>query len=275
MKATPHINSGKDGFTLVEILITTAMIAVLAGLTFTGYQTLKQRAQLTTEMGAGRALIQAYVGYAADNSGRLMPGYQKEDGLTNDRGEPLHFPVNARYPWRLAPYLPSIAGTLLIHGNENALDSPNRDYLVSVLPSFGINAVFVGGHYGSGSVLRPDPRIVQTLGKFYVSNLAEANNPGRLLVFCSARNGESGPGSGNFEVLPPKVLNPLWSSSPFKAEAAPSAHGMVDFRWSGRAVAVFLGGNAEVLDEDELRDMRLWSNLANIADDPEHVLQRQ
>jgi hypothetical protein len=54
----------------------------------------------------------------------------------------------------------------------------------------------------------------------------------------------------------------------------PSAHGFVDFRWSGKAAVACLAGNVEMLDEKSLRDMRRWSIQAQCANDPDFIVGR-
>lgn len=264
------MKSPRPGFTLVEMLVAVAIVAALATITTAGVQHARHKVALATEINAARNLSIAYAGYAAEHSGNLLPGYRTDPAATNLRGELLHHPVNARYPWRLAPYAPKIEGILLYNGNEKLLDGGNSDYLVSVRPNLGINDIFVGGHHGSGSPLRPSPRMIEALGKFHVTRMSEAFNPSRLIVFASARNSRGD--TGNFEVQPPNTIAPQWTGEAFSRSSSPSDHGFVDFRWSGKAVVATLAGGVELLDEDQLRDMRRWSNQAARRNDPDFVV---
>lgn len=248
------------GFTLVEVLVTFTVILTLAGLGMVCVQRGREKARSVIEINAARNLITAYLSYAADHGGQLLPGYQSDPNVTNLEGDPLHDPMNARYPWRLVPNVPTIRGVMLYNGTESALDSKDRDYLVSVHPNMGLNATLVGGHFGGGSPLIPTPRLLATYGKFYVSTLAECDDPGKLIVFASARSGENAP--GYFEVRPPYLTSRVWSVNKFKQSSPASEHGFVDFRWNGKAAVAMLGGNVELHSEEELRDMRYWSNQA-------------
>jgi prepilin-type N-terminal cleavage/methylation domain-containing protein len=261
-----------SGFTLIEVLITVTLIVALGGLGLTGVQMAREKARSVVEVNAARSLITAYLSHAADNNGKVLAGYQTDSNTTNIEGEPLHHPVNARYPWRLTPNVPKIEGVMLYNGNEKALKSDNRDYLVSAQPNLGLNATLVGGHFGSGSPLPPTPRLIEAYGKFYLSHLAESDDPSKLLVFASARSGEDQP--GYFEVRPPKLTSSVWQSGKFKADSPAAAHGFVDFRWRGKAVAVMLGGNVEMLDETQLRDMRRWSHQAARANEANFTIRR-
>jgi prepilin-type N-terminal cleavage/methylation domain-containing protein len=249
-----------SGFTLIEIIVSIAIVATLGTVTLTCVRSARDKARMVVEINAARTLITGYLGNAADQNGYVMPGYQNDPSTTNLEGKLLSDPMNARYPWRLAPSVPAVKGVLLYNGTEAALDSENRDYLVSVHPNLGLNATLVGGHFGSGSPLPPTPRVLDAIGKFYVSHLSDSDDPGKLLVFTSARSAPGKP--GYFEVRPPMLTRPLWRAKDFTADSPASAFGFVDFRWSGKAVAAMLGGNVELLDESQLRDMRRWSHQA-------------
>lgn len=261
-----------SGFTLVELIIAIAITTILTSLSVAGFKVAREKAQLATEINAARNLMTAYLGHASDNHGKLLPGYKADESTTNLDGQLLHYPVNARYPWRLIPDMPKIEGVLLYNGTERALEDDNSDYMVSVVPNLGINAVYVGGHYGSGSPLRPSDRLVEAVGKYYVSRISEAVQPDKLIVFASARHGKDRDEIGNFEVRAPNTIKREWSSAEFESKASPSDHGFVDFRWNGKAVTAMLAGNVELLDEEQLRDMRRWSNQAARANERNFVV---
>jgi prepilin-type N-terminal cleavage/methylation domain-containing protein len=261
-----------QGFTLVETLVTVSLIAGLGLIGLTGVRMARQKAKCAVEINGARNLITAYLSHASENGGRVLAGYQTDSGITNIEGEPLHHPMNARYPWRLAPNVPKIEGVLLFNGNEAALKSDNRDYLVSVHPNLGLNATLVGGHFGTGSPLPPTPKMIEAFGKFHLTHLSESSAPERLLVFTSARSGEKEP--GYFEVRPPNLTTPVWSAGRFSREGKPADHGFTDFRWNGKAVCAMLGGNVEILGESELRDMRRWSIQAAREDDADYMISK-
>ncbi len=260
------------GFTLIELLVTVAIVSALGAVGYTATSAARNRARMTVEISAARNLVTAYLGHAAEQGGRVMPGYQADPSATNLDGEPLHFPLNARYPWRIAASLPKIEGVMLYNGNEKALESPQRDYLVSVQPNMGLNAVFAGGHYGSGSPLSPGKRTEELVGKFYLTNLHEAEAPEKFIVFASARSDEGR--GGYFEVRPPNVTTRVWTGGQPSASSPPSAHGFVDFRWGGKAAVACLAGNVEMLDEAALRDMRRWSIQAQRSNEPGFMIGR-
>lgn len=263
------------GFTLTELLVTLAITITLTALSLIAFRAVRDRAHAAIEVNAARNLIAGYLLRATEHHGRVMPGYQSEPGTTNLDGESLDFPLNARYPWRLAPYVPKLDGVMLFNGNESAIQSPDRDYLVSVQPNLGLNAVLVGGHFGTGSPLPPSDRLIERLGKFHLTHLSEASRAENLIVFASARApGENGK-AGYFEVRPPNLLRANWTGRSFSRDLAPSAHGFVDFRWRDRAVVATIGGGVELLDESGMRDMRRWSIQAAEFNDHDFIIGRQ
>lgn len=265
----PH----KPGFTLIEMLVTFTIIATLGGLTFTGVRVAREKTRSVVEINAARNLITGYLGYAGENNGRVLEGYQPNPPPTaNLDGELLEFPTNARYPWRLAASVPKIEGVMLFNGNERFLKQKNRDYLVSASPNLGLNATLVGGHFGSGSPLNPTPRLVDVYGKFFLSQLSDSDNPDKLIVFASARSEPGNP--GYFEVRPPHLTAKVWASEPFTTDSKAPRYGFVDFRWGGKAVVAMLAGNVELLPEEKLRDMRRWSHQAARANDPDFMISR-
>ena len=262
----------RSGFTLVELLVTITLIVALGAISFAGVRSVRQKSRSVVEINAARNLIAGYLGYAADHNGQVLAGYRTDPTATNLQGELLSDPMNARYPWRLAPSVPSVKGVLLFNGTESVLDSENRDYLVSVHPNLGLNATLVGGHFGSGSPLPPTARIIDAYRKFYLSHLAEADDPAKLIVFASARSGVAKP--GYFEVRPPNLTERVWASRKFTPTSEARAYGFVDLRWGNKAVVAMLGGNVELLDETQLRDMRRWSHQAARADDAQFKIAR-
>lgn len=268
------MKSRRNGFTLVEVLVTFVLIIALGGVGITGIQRARKRANSVVEINAARNLIIGYLGYAADNSGALLKGFDIRGTATNLEGKSVGATAAARYPWRLAPSVPKIEGVILYNGNESNLKTVNSDYAVSVNPNMGLNATLVGGYYHSAAPLEAGkPRLVTAYGKFYISHLSEANDPGKLIVFASARGGKEF--GGYFQVQPPKLTGPIWSGEKYDEENPGSSHGYVDFRWSGKAAVAMLGGNVEMMDEEQLRDMRRWSNQASIDNDADYLITRQ
>ena len=138
-------------FTLIELLVVIAIISILAALLLPCLAKTKNRARMIEETSAGRQLMLAVQMHADDHDGEIFPGYVTDTSAVDDQGQPLNFPENARYPWRIVPYL---SGSMpLIYSGENRAkliqmqSQSHADYVysVSVFPSLGINSYFIGG----------------------------------------------------------------------------------------------------------------------------------
>ena len=260
----------KEGFTLLELLLSVTIISVLAAVSISSFSLFKRRAMMAKELTAARNIMVAFNLYSVENDGQILPGYKTDPAITNQDGEVLFSPMNSRYPWRLYPYIKDVEDSLLYNGNESVMKDKNSDYLVSVFPNLGMNTTFIGGHFGSGSLLRPSARIEEKIGQFCIRHTSHISNASNLITFLSARSHpeESWDGRGYFEVQPPIVLRKNWKSKPWTQDSNPEDHGFIDLRWNGKAVAAMLDGSGRLMNEEELRDMRFWSPLAAEADLP-------
>ncbi len=266
-----------NGFTLLELLTVSAIVVILTAIAIPVVHKVKQNGEMTRELSGAKKLIAGYLAYAVDHDGEVMVGYHNSAVAVDQDGAALKFPINARYPWRVAPYLNyEFAGSVLVNQMVKLLSQPGWEYAVSAEPSFGLNVTYVGGDFGSGSELNPDSRMGKAVGDFVVTRLVEAVAPSKLLVFSSARQG-SGIGEalpGNFMIRAPNLMQPRWEDGPYNKGLHPQKFGFVDFRYQGQAVCAMLDGHVEMLGVDELRDMRRWSNQAADVNNPNHILSR-
>lgn len=268
------MRSRASGFTLIELLVVIAIIAVLASLLLPCLAHAKRRARMMEEMSAGRQELLAAQMYSDDFQGAVFPGYVSDPSAVDGRGQPLSYPINARYPWRLVPYLAK-SMDLIYSGENRTLLTKLRGqsysdyvYSVSVFPSLGINSYFIGGHesefpaaqanaaFGAGTV---------------VTKTADIRQPSQLMMFQSARSKVSGSESqGYFQVLPPYLKARLWAVDA-KSASTPNQWGFVAPRFGQRTVAALTDGHVEAFGPVEQQDMRRWCNT---ADRPDFVLIR-
>jgi len=165
-------------------------------------------------------------------------------------------------------------------------------------PTFGINAVFNGGHYGFGAYTNADPTHVSNnqLGsspnKHFIKKLTDINRSSDLLTFCDARSmdlinsqmsatnyGQRGFPNWNsgsaivpgFHMVTPPRLGTIstvmpsrqWvASDNFKEISDPADWGFVYPKWKGKAVTGFSDGHVTQQTIRQLRDMRQWSDKA-------------
>jgi prepilin-type processing-associated H-X9-DG protein len=193
--------------------------------------------------------------------------------VTDDTGAPLTSQLARRYPWRIAPYMDyNFRG---LYDDPRLLDAytapnvSNRQYVLSISPSYGINADFVGGKSEPG--LGFNTNALRVYGQFYVTRLDQVRRADRLLVFASARGVDGTEGQAGFlnAVVPgfhmvsaPSLLTPRWSAQPFAEDADPELHGNVHPRHAGKANVAHADGHIAAMGIDDLRDMTRWSNQA-------------
>jgi len=243
-----------QAFTLVELLVTVAIIGFLAGLGNAAYQKASSSSRQGVEMSAAKNSGQALQLYIQDNGGSILPGYldprdSRVSEARNDKNQPIS-PSHAaqRYPWRLLPYMNyQVRGGIWVNklASQISDSDPYRDYLVSLVPTLGMNMSYVGG----------DIRNIQTPGRC-VTRINRVTHPAGLIAFASGQYEDPNYGKldGYFEVRPPSG-----NSS--------SGAGLAT-RYNGKAVAVMLDGHAEALTLDQLKDMRRWCDEAAAQNNP-------
>ncbi|MFO0875529.1 MAG: type II secretion system protein [Phycisphaerales bacterium] len=264
-------------FTLVELLVVVSIIAVLVTLVTVAAGAVRGAGSAAKELALGRSLMTAFVAYATDNRGTLMPGYYNVQpplgSVTDAQGNPITGQGAYRYPWRLAPYLDyNLAGLVQDKWLLDDLHYTNQfNYFVSLYPSLGMNSAFIGGD-SSAEGMGFDPVYEQQYGRFYMTRLAQPKRPADLIVFGSARtNAPYEPGAppvieGYFRIESPYMLDRRWDLS-WNPDAPPKQWGFVSMRLKPRKAAfAFLDGHTGYLDDGEVQDMRRWCDLATRPD---------
>jgi len=271
------------------LLVVIAVVAVLISMLLPALADARLAGRQTRELAAARQLASVMLAYADDNRGRVPVGYASKAMVNgpmvvrNEEGERLTGEVAQRYPWRLAATMgydfrglydnDKLLNAIRREEAEYARYGVNYDYIVSLFPSLGINAAFVGG---SDKLQEFDAIFRKSFGRVYVERVDEVVRPTQLMAFVSARcelqalaPGLGAP-EGFFRVDPPYFApgaGRRWEAAYDPRTGAPGANsGYVSLRYKGRAVAAMMDGHAETMTWDQLGDMRRWSDAASRAD---------
>ena len=246
------------------------IIALLAAMLLPALGKARYRASQVNEMSGSRQLLIAWRLYAEDNSDSVLPGYRYGLNATDFQGHPVNHPINARYPWRIAPYLGKSFDVMYLNENRRTLETFRRMedpdlgvYAASVFPSQGINSVFVGG---DDVELPPTERAFDRFGRFCVLKTAEVTRPSELLVFTSARGPFEGRIVPGYYVVKPPYLNARRWAVDWNLDDGPEAWGYVHPRYNLKSVTGMVDGHVENLDRRRIQDMRHWANPADRAD---------
>ncbi len=258
-----HMLQKRKAFTLIELLVVIAIISVLMAILLPSLQKARQQARRVREVHAARQLGMAYHMYTLDNDDKLLPG-MADEVATDTEGNPVRWPGNERYPWRLAAFIDKhIKGTLLVNEQVRLLDRGQWQsheewaYQVSLFPSFGYNQYFLGGI------------LTRRLPSLHIVKAGQARRPSRLLVFGSARYNANPDRrqEGYFEIVSPEYApGTLGWSDAYAEEDEASQWGYVHPRWNRKAVFYHLDGHSDLLDAEEIRDMTRWANQADGPD---------
>jgi prepilin-type N-terminal cleavage/methylation domain-containing protein len=262
----------RRGFTLIELLVVIAIIAILAALLLPALAAAKNKAHMIEEISAGKQLMLGIQMYADDHNDQMFYGYFENPNtstvVVDNWGQPVGFPQNARYPWRIVPYLSGSMASIYSGVNRALLDQLQSTdhasyvYDVSLFPSLGINSYFMGGDddslpavaanakFGSGTVL---------------TKMGTARHPSDLIEFISARSTVDGSNAqGYFRVTPPYLTTRQWAAD-FSPTATPDQWGQVAPRFNSHSVTALVDGHAEEFNLQQMQDMQHWCNRATYA----------
>jgi prepilin-type N-terminal cleavage/methylation domain-containing protein len=220
------ISKKNRGFTIIELMVVVAAIAILMGVLLVGIQSASRLSKNVVSMSRLKQLHIGWTTYANAYEDRLLPGYIDEDVQSAWRvryrtpdGERVDPAQCKTYPWRLLPYLDYDLDTLYgyssqleqIKNNYGSQQSPGyiqSQQLIADTPAFGYNAYYVGGWWearGSGDDVRShlvfgnsaaeikvgdDIRMAK--GRLVSRTMGQIANPSQLIAFCASVNRNPG-----------------------------------------------------------------------------------
>lgn len=235
-------------FTLVELTVVILVMGLLAGLGLPSLNKAIQEGKKTTEIAALKSLITAYNLYLTDNNGYLLKSYDINGTATDINGTPMTGEGNheaCRWPWRLAPYFNySFYKTTHVNEVESYIKSQGgltQTYLVSVIPSFGLNLNSGGNDYENGRV-KIDP----------ATHINQISKPSQFITFVSSRSMAMGKRYEGFYYVTKPTIS-VWD-----ARSNPKLTGYISARYSKQAVVAFLSGNVSMIEFSKLTNSVYW-----------------
>ncbi len=280
------------GFTLIEVLVTISVVALLVSILLPSLSRAKSLGRQTRELAASQQLIVAFHAYANDNQDRVLTGFASPAMVNGNMivrdatGQRLssasaRLEEAQRYPFRIAPYL-NYDFSGLYHDPQQLRDWTNnpenytnfgRDltYMLSLYPSMGMNVAFLGGSDQLGEF---DPIFQRIFGRVYSDKIPDIRRPSGLMVFASAR-GIQPPGielgslpQGFFRIEPPLFASTQgnrWATSYEARTDQPGLNsGFISLRHGGKAIVAYVDGHAGLSGWNQFQDMRLWADAADV-----------
>jgi prepilin-type N-terminal cleavage/methylation domain-containing protein len=267
------------GFSLVELLVVLGIIGILVAIVVPVAMGARRSAARMREASAMRSTIVAWISYATDERGFVLPGYRSGFPARDENGNAIppetyggDVEISKRWPWRLAPWLDQ--DFRRIYCGENAAtfeklqagDPTQFMYFTSLYPSFGLNSAWVGGDEQRFPVDEVLPNgALNPFAKWCVLRLSASKHPERTMAFVSSRTNATADGAlneGYFRVDGPWLANatPTWAAD-YDPEN-PASFGSVSARFGGEALFATIDGGVDFAPIEQLRDMRRWCDRA-------------
>ena len=273
------------GFTLIELLVVISIIAMLISILLPALGMARISAKQITEMAAGRQLAQVLTMYQDDYKGYFISGdfqpdsntaVQGYDGtvLTDSHANFFQRTARGRYAYRIGTYAGGIYKGMTHVGDTLqyvASDSPTdfELYIASLAPSFGLNSEYLSSMEFPHSGMQLEQIDPTWRDEVAYRTAVEVPSPSSMIAFSSARTYIPGDDEylGYYYVRAPYGFgNTDWSAAEFSRFGADNADwGRVDPRFHDASVVGFIDGHAQAMKLDAMRDMRLWSKEAQLA----------
>lgn len=230
-----HRMSAKSkAFTLLELMLSIAVMGVLASLLIVSMRAVRASASRTDSLGALRQMGVAHTSYSTDHRQQFMPGYIdpalfavgnvfENLKVTVANGFELADADKSSYVWRMAPYLDN-AWETYYHDTRSAAvrDRCQTDFYghrfgpdaagaeidggISERPTYGLNSILIGGDKGHGP---PDIQSRNpwdgSLPKIAAVRVSEVKNPTTVVLFAPTAKARV-PGPGDIDAYDDSTL---------------------------------------------------------------------
>ena len=283
----PLTRARRRAFTLVELLVVIGIIAVLIAILLPTLGRARRSAKEVQSLSGLRQMMIGYTMYHQENRGALLFAYPPTtvNGVPVTADDPISGRtfdslVAQRYPWRLVRYVGNLWPVLHAHADlppipstdDSAADAFSKAYTLSVNPTYGINACYVGGQNGPIYQGFAGPNAdAPNVGRHVVFRASEVRRASELIVFADSKayNGPAGSGGGGLHYLtPPRARGHNWKVVNGRIQRVNTGivMGLPEGWYSSRAMVAFFDGHVAAMTPAELEDMRLWANWADRTD---------
>ena len=295
----------RDAFTLVELLVVMAIIAILTGLLLVGLRAAYRTSLKMDELSRIRQLGNAWLMFSQNHRDTIVPGWMDHAAL-EQQDSPQVYPdlteippapdwdhssenVAGYWTWKLLPYLdyswPIIRGHL--PAEEQVVENFQETGMdVALSPGCGYNGWYLGGQWAKWDphVERPQLRFSSVelengvKDNLVITSIASLQRPTEVVAFCSSFHAPE-------EMAEPITSNRLrgsWLVEP-RILAGEYMWGLDEIgdlvvlqethapltRFTGEAACWFPDGHAEGLSHEALADQRRWIDDAKRIGDTE------
>ncbi len=218
-------HDGREGFTIIELLVVIGILALLVGLLLPALSGAQKKSLKNSEMNSLRQIGLGWNLYANSSQDKLLPGYLQDLVQADWRvsydfmdGSTMPAALAQAWTWRLLPYLdynhkmvhgyrdePDFNPTLL--NRDNVINMPeiaDEALAIAEQPAFGYNAYYCGGWWEmEGDVPRyrfydatvADDKYVNVV----VRSVSTIRRSSDLIIFCSSARL---PGDGIYRKFP-------------------------------------------------------------------------
>ncbi len=234
-----RMNSNRKGFTLVELLVTIAIIATLAAASVAGYRKYTKTANLAVATSNMRQLQTANMSYASDHNGKYVPVY----GFGDEENPGL------KSKWWNNPEF-----NFELTGDATVFDGGNFKFPLGLLDPTVVKAKKRGysqiyTSYGYNQVGMPGGwNIPGTDTGFRVVGISD---PGRSAAFISSTDWIAKYGA-RFN----------WSGA--NAVEGYTEDGKIAYRHDGKALVAYYDGHVGTITPEQMRDIDAKGGNANI-----------
>lgn len=284
----------RQAFTLVELMVVIAIIAILMGLVLVGIRSVYASALKTDELSRIRQLGNAWLMYSQSHRDSVVAGWMDHTAQARrdlhqvypDLSEVPPAPdwdtsrsnVAGYWTWQLLPYLdyswPTIRGHL--PEDQQLIEDFQEDGLdVALTPGFGYNGWYLGGQWARWDPHFPDASLrfsnVElsdgSMDNLVITSLPSIQRSTEVIAFCSSFASD-GPMS---EPTVPNSLPGSWLVEPrlLAGDARWELDAQGDLvilkatnaplaRYTSQPACWFPDGHTEGLSYEELADQRRW-----------------